>query len=65
MEINEADKIDLSDVAEIEEGAAGVRVTWKNGDREFIDGASAYRLLERWRAKEGAEGRNKRAAYTQ
>jgi hypothetical protein len=51
MEVSDADKIDLGDVAEIEEGAAGVRVTWKNGDREFIDGASAYRLLERWRAK--------------
>ena len=52
MEANEADKIDLKEVAEIEEGGAGIRITWGNGDREFLDGGAAHRLLERWRAKQ-------------
>ena len=54
MEIREADRIDLGEVAEIEEGAAGIRITWRNGERQFLDGGVAERLLERWRrAKQG------------
>ena len=51
MKIEEADRIDLEDVAEIEIGASGIRVTWKNGERKFIDGAVAERLLWRWRQR--------------
>ena len=49
MTVEEADWIDLKEVAGIEEGAAGIRVTWRNGDREFVDGGAAERLLWRWR----------------
>jgi hypothetical protein len=55
MEIREADRIDLGEVAEIEEGAAGIRVTWRNGERQFLDGGAAQRLLERWQRAKGAE----------
>ena len=51
MEIREADRIDLGDIAGVEEGAAGIRITWRNGDREFFDGAVAERLLWRWRQR--------------
>ena len=54
MEIREADRIDLEDIASVEEGASGIRVTWRNGDREFFDGAVAERLLERWQRAKGA-----------
>ena len=53
MKIEEADRIDLEDVAEIEIGATGIRVTWKNNEREFFDGAVAERLLRRWRRAKG------------
>ena len=56
MEVSDADRIDLEEIAEIEQGGAGIRITWRNGDREFWDGGAAERLLRRWRrAKQGAE----------
>jgi hypothetical protein len=51
MEVNDADRIDLDDILDIETGASGIRVTWKNLDREYVDGGAAQRLLERWKAK--------------
>ena len=51
MEVNDADRIDLDDILDIETGASGIRVTWKNLDREYVDGGAAQRLLERWEAK--------------
>ena len=53
MTVEEADWIDLKEVAGIEEGATGIRVTWRNGDREFVDGGAAERLLWRWRRMVG------------
>ena len=55
MEIREADRIDLRDIVELEEGSVGIRITWRSGDREFFDGAVAERLLERWQRAKGAE----------
>ena len=52
MEIREADRIDLAEIAELEEGAVGIRVTWRNGERQFLDGGAAERLLWRWRRVE-------------
>jgi hypothetical protein len=55
MTADDVARIDLADIAEIEEGGAGIRITFKNGDREFVDGGAAERLLERWRARQGVE----------
>ena len=52
--VEEADRVDLGDIAEIEIGGAGIRITWRNGDREFWDGGQAIRLLERWKQLKGA-----------
>jgi hypothetical protein len=30
-------------------------VTWRNGERQFLDGGAAQRLLERWQRAKGAE----------
>ena len=54
MEIREADRVDLAEIAELEEGGIGIRITWRNGEREFFDGAVAERLLERWQRAKGA-----------
>ena len=32
MEVSDADRIDLEEIAEIEQGGAGIRITWRNGD---------------------------------
>jgi hypothetical protein len=53
MTEDDAARIDLDDVAEVEIGGSGIRITFKNGDREFVDGGAAERLLERWRARQG------------
>ena len=58
MTVEEADWIDLKEVAGIEEGAAGIRVTWRNGDREFVDGGAAERLLRRWEQSSRLETSN-------
>ena len=49
MTRDEADRVDLEDIAEVETGASGIRIVWKNGERLFVDGGAAARLLERWR----------------
>ena len=54
MEIREADRIDLEEIAELEEGSVGIRITWRSGDREFFDGSVAEKLLERWQRAKGA-----------
>ena len=54
MTTDEANKVDLTKVAEIEVGGAVIRVTWVDSSREFIDGGAAVRLLERWRLVKGA-----------
>ena len=53
MNLEEADKVDLALIADIELGAAGIRVTWADGSREFVDGGAAERLLWRWRRMVG------------
>lgn len=50
---DEADRIDLDEIASIEEGSAGIRLTWRNGQREFFDGGFAARILKRWQAMKG------------
>ena len=45
----EVDEINLEEVEGIEIGAVGIRVTWKDGSRKFIEeGEVAQRLVERW-----------------
>jgi hypothetical protein len=41
----------LDRVAEIEEGATGIRITWKGGDREFVDGGVGLELLKKWKER--------------
>jgi hypothetical protein len=55
MEVSEADKIDLAEVADLEEGASGIRLTWLNSERMFVEGPAAARLLERWKAMKEIE----------
>jgi hypothetical protein len=40
--------IDLREVTLIEKGGVGVRVTFGNGDRKFIDGDDAVEVWNAW-----------------
>jgi hypothetical protein len=40
--------VELEEVAEIEVGAEGVRVTFKGGKRKFIEGETGFELYRRW-----------------
>lgn len=40
--------IDLGLVERVEKGEAGVRVWYRNGDREFVDGERGFEIYQRW-----------------
>ena len=44
----EAETIKLEEVNDIELGAEGVRVTWRNGKRKFIGGDIGFNLYRSW-----------------
>jgi len=41
--------IDLREVELVEEGAEGVRISYRNGEREFRGGDEGREILEGWR----------------
>jgi hypothetical protein len=44
----EAETIKLEEVSDVELGAEGVRVTWRNGERKFIEGQIGFDLYRSW-----------------
>lgn len=40
--------IKLEEVRDVELGAEGVRVTWRNGERKFIRGDVGFELYRSW-----------------
>jgi len=44
----QAEAIKFHEVSDIEVGAEGVRVTWRNGERKFIGGEIGFELYQKW-----------------
>lgn len=44
----EAETIKLEEVSDVEVGAEGVRVTWRNGERKFIRADIGFDLYRSW-----------------
>ena len=42
------EEVKLEEVKEIEKGAEGVRVTWRDGERKFIEGEIGFELYRKW-----------------
>jgi hypothetical protein len=41
-------EINLEEVSNIELGAEGIRVTWRNGEKKFISGEIGFELYQQW-----------------
>jgi hypothetical protein len=56
FEMSRTEELDLNKVTNIEAGELGVRVTYRGGAMEFVEGDNGHKLYRRWlKWKEAAE----------